>query len=395
VGTGFTEESLRTIHGKLTALERREPPVANPPTGAAAKGVHWVEPQLVAEVAFAEWTGDDSLRHPSFIGLREDKPAEEVSREAPVEPPPLPEPPAKVGGSTVAGVALTNPDRVLWPELSLTKLELARYYESIEELMLPHMADRPLSLVRCPSGYTAGCFYHKHIENFPKSVATVGIYEPGDDKTVPYARIRNLSSVIGLVQMGVLEIHPWGSRADAPDKPDRLIFDLDPDPDLPWSTVTATALLLRSELGRLGLHSWVKTTGGKGIHVVVPIRRTLTWDDARAFAKSFVESIVALEPRLLTSNMSKAKRGGRIFIDYLRNARGATAIAAYSSRARPEAPVSVPLYWEELEDAKERPTYNVHNLGDRVRTLPGDPWSDIASSRQSITSQARAKLGIR
>jgi bifunctional non-homologous end joining protein LigD len=273
--------------------------------------------------------------------------------------------------------------------------ELSLYYVSVAELMLPHIVDRPLSLVRCPGGFTGECFYQKHIENFPKAVATVDIDEPEEGRAVPYARVTGIDSVVGLAQMGVLEIHPWGSRADAPDKPDRLVFDLDPDTELPFSQIAATALLLRSELERLGLESWLKGTGGKGLHVVVPVARRHSWDEVRTFSRAFVDSIVAMAPDMFTANMSKAKRGGRIFIDYLRNARGATAVGAYSTRARPGATVSVPLLWSEIENTEERPEFTVRTLSERISApLFRDPWRDLAGSRQSITNAARSRLGI-
>lgn len=397
VGTGFSEESLADIHARLGKLERKTPPVSNPPKGAEASRIHWVDPDLVCEVAFTEWTDDGNLRHPSFLGLREDKKAADVIAEKPVD---LPEAAVPVdaqpsaGETTVAGVRLTHPDRVLWPDVGVTKLELCRYYESVAALMLPHVENRPLSLVRCPQGYTGECFYQKHVEHFPKAVATVGVYEPEERATVPYAKITGLASIIGLVQMGVLEMHPWGAKADDIDKPDRLVFDLDPDTELEWRVVTTTALLLRSELRRLGLESWLKTTGGKGLHVVVPVERRQNWAEAREFSRAFVDSIVRLEPRLFTANMSKAQRSGKIFIDYVRNTRGATAIAAYGARARPGAPVSVPLFWEEAEGATGRPEFTVRNLSSRLDSLHGDPWADLAQARQSITKKMRSQLGL-
>lgn len=395
VGTGFTDQSLDDIMRLLEPLARDEAPVADPPKGAMGRGIHWVEPRLVAEVAFAEWTSEGVPRHPSFKGLREDKPAEEIVAETPEELPAAPpeEAPAKASAPQVAGVRLTNPDRVLWPDVPLTKLELARYYEVVAELMLPHVSGRPLSLVRCPTGYTGECFYQKHIENFPKSVGTVMVFEPEEGTQAPYATVHDLAGIIGLAQMGVLEIHPWGSRNDAQEKPDRIVFDLDPDPALPFQTVAATALLLRSELDRLGLKAWLKTTGGKGLHVVVPVTRRRDWEATKAFSKAFVDHIVSLEPRLFTSNMSMSQRDGRVFIDYLRNARGATAVAAYSTRARPRAPVSAPLFWEELDVAEERPQYTVRNLPQRLAGMHGDPWADVSGMRQAITKEMVRTLG--
>ncbi len=404
VGTGFTERTLADLHGELKPLLRDDPPVMNPPDGAEAHGLHWVEPKLVAEVAFAEWTAEGALRHPSFLGLRVDKPAEEVVLETPSELPteaadtvatPEATPPTvsgKPGETTrVAGVVLTNPGRVFWPEIGFTKLDLTRFYEQVADRILPHVADRPLSLVRCPNGYTGECFYQKHAANFPPAVLTVDIPEGAAGEVTPYAWIDSLSGLIGLAQMGVLEVHPWGARRDNPDKPDRLVFDLDPDPALPWSQVAATALLLRSELGRLGLQSWLKTTGGKGLHVVVPITRRSTWSEARSFARAFVDSIVRIEPRMFTSNMRKGQRDGRIFIDYLRNSRGATAVAPYSTRAREWAPVSMPMAWEELEQTAERPVFTVANVAARLGDFP-DPWADIFSAHQSITRQVLARV---
>jgi bifunctional non-homologous end joining protein LigD len=225
-------------------------------------------------------------------------------------------------------------------------------------------------------------------------VATVAIHEPGENRTGHYARVTDLAGIIGLTQMGVLEIHPWGARADDPEKPDRMVFDLDPDPSVPWQTVAMTALLLRSELQRLGLRSWVKTTGGKGLHVALPVARNLGWDVFRDFARAFVDTIVAMEPRLFTANIRKARRTDKIFIDYLRNARGATAIAAYGSRARPGAPVSVPLHWQELEGMVERPVFTVRNLGQRLAGLDTCPWADMPGTRQSVTKAVRAKVGL-
>lgn len=394
VGTGFTDASLTDIHERLEGLQRETPPVVDPPQGADALGIHWVEPELVAEVAFAEWTADGRLRHPSFKGLREDKPAGEVVAErADAAPEPVERDVASAGTARFAGVVITSADRVIWPDTGVTKLELCRYYEMVADLMLPHVAHRPLSLVRCPDGIDSACFYQKRIKHFPGSVGTVDIYVPGDDVTVPYAQVKDLSGLIGLVQMNVLEIHPWGSRADDPDKPDRIVFDLDPDEDLPWKAVATTALLLRSELGRLGLQCWVKSTGGKGLHVVVPVTRRHEWGEVHGFARAFADRIVSLAPDRFTTNMSKARRVGRIFIDHMRNARGATAIAPYCVRSRPGAPVAVPLHWEELADAAERPVFTVRTLGDRLATLESDPWEGMGRARQSITRDVRAGLG--
>lgn len=395
-GTGFSDASLKEIHARLKPLEREAPPVSNPPTGALGHGIHWVEPELVAEVEFTEWTDEGVLRHPSFLGLREDKPSDEVIAEKPEELTPaedLPDEdihpedqPGKKGAAVenIAGVKLTHPDRVLWPDTGTTKLQAARYYEQVAEWMLPHVAGRPLSLVRCPQGYTGECFYQKSIRNFPAAVKTVPVYVPDDDEVKPFGTIDDLAGIIGLVQMGSLEIHPWGSRNEDIEKPDRLVFDLDPDTAMPFKQVSATAMLLRAELQRVGLQSWVKSTGGKGLHVVLPIDPGPSWDEAKTFAKAFVDSIVAIEPRMFTSNMSKAKRDNKIFIDYLRNSRGATAVGPYSTRARPGAPVAMPLTWDELASMDERPEFTVANAPTHVRDRGQDPWAEMNSTKQSI-----------
>lgn len=390
VGTGFSELSLKEIHARLTPLDRDTPPVVNPPKGALARGIHWVDPELVAEVEFAEWTEDRQLRHPAFLGLREDKPSTEVIAEQPAELTPAELAPAETDsakaatGSTVAGVKLTNPDRVLWPDTGTTKLDAARYYEQVAEWVLPHMVNRPLSLVRCPEGYTGECFYQKSIKHFPAAVKTIGVYVPEDDEVKPFGTIDDLAGLIGLVQMGVLEIHPWGSTNDDMERPDRLVFDLDPDTDMPFRQVAATAMLLRHELEWRGLQSWVKSTGGKGLHVVVPIDPGPSWDEAKTWCKRFVDFIVAMEPRAFTSNMSKAKRENKIFIDYLRNARGATAVGAYSTRARPGAPVAVPLFWDDLPDMTEKPEFTVANTPAYLRGRGEDPWAHLGDCRQSL-----------
>ncbi len=384
-----------------------------------------MKPELVAEVAFTEWTAEGVLRHPSFQGLREDKPAAEVVRERaqPVaaataatkgreEPAEVPDKvPAtskssakkataaaakptsgkKGGEAEVAGVRLSNPGKVLFPGQGLTKLDLALYYERIADYILPHLADRPLTLVRCPEGQARQCFYQKHVtEQFPASIRRVDVGEPE-----PYAAVDSLQGLIALVQMGVLELHIWGAHRDRIEQPDYLVFDLDPDEGLAWERVALGALTVRQRLADLGLKSFLKTTGGKGLHVVLPLTRRLGWDEVKAFTKAVSEDIVAAEPQLYTSKLPKASRKGKVFIDYLRNGRGATSICAYSTRSRPGAPVSTPLAWEELEDLDLRGnTYTVENLDARLASLKSDPWADFRTVKQSITRDMRKALGL-
>jgi bifunctional non-homologous end joining protein LigD len=425
VGTGFNEQLLTDLKKRLSRLTRKTPAFANPPRGAEARRSHWVEPELVAEVAFTEWTDEGILRHPSFQGLREDKAPAEVVRErpepagsakdsrrkvatapaqraastaraaAPAAPaakaPAKPAKRSKGKETEVAGVRLSNPDKVLFPGQGLTKLDLARYYESVADWILPHLADRPLTLVRCPEGQARQCFYQKHVsEQFPKAIHRVDV---GEEQ--PYGAIDSVAGLLALVQMGVLELHIWGAHRDRIEQPDYIVFDLDPDEGLDWERVVRGARTVRDRLAELGLRSFLKTTGGKGLHVVVPLTRRLGWDEIKAFTKALSEDIVSAEPSLYTSKLPKVRRQGKVFIDYLRNGRGATSICAYSTRARAGAPVSAPLFWEELDDPEVRGnTYTVENLPARLAALKSDPWEELNQVRQSITAAMRKKLRL-
>ncbi len=397
VGTGFDDLTLVELKRRLSRLERKTAPVVDPPRGAQARGVHWVRPELVAAVAFTEWTDDGRIRHPSYQGLREDKAAKDVMREGPRADSQRPAPVrarTPTGELRVAGVRVTSPDKVVWPDQGLTKADLVAYYESVADTVLKRLVDRPLTLVRCPSGADGKCFYQKHgNESVPDLVPRVDIGE--EDDAEPYMYVDGLPSLIALVQLGVLEFHVWGSRRDRLRRPDRLVFDLDPDEGLSYGRVAAAAHTLRELFGDMGLESFPKTTGGKGLHVVVPITRRTDWDDAKEFAHSVARRMTADDPAGFTANLSKKKRKGRIFVDYLRNAWNATAIADYSTRARPGAPVAVPIRWDEVDRrAKKPPFFSIRDVPARLAEDP-DPWPGFDDLRQSITAAAWKRVARR
>ncbi len=416
VGTGLDRAMLLALRKKLQPLIVPDPPFESLPPAAARRGVSWVRPEVVVEVGFTEWTADGSLRHPTLKGVREDKPAREIVREEPDSPPSprkkarrgaaarTPRAASKTGAATrgrssrassdteatdVAGIAISHPDRDLYPDEGITKLELARFYESIAPRILPHLADRPLSVVRCPQGSGKQCFFQKHTHgHFPDAVKSVAVKE--SKASAHYLMVDSVEGLVALVQMGVLELHPWGSRADRIENPDRLFFDLDPAPDVPWERVVEAALLLRELLERLELLSFLKTTGGKGLHVVVPLTRKHDWDAVKGFSHEIAIQMSQAAPELYVATASKAVRKGKIFIDYLRNGRGSTAVAPYSTRAKPGAPVSTPVAWKELDSDLRSDTFTVRNLAARLdRRGYRDPWADFLQTRQTLRSRRR------
>ena len=428
VGTGFDEAALAGIQRKLKKLAMDRSPFVDYGQKRPPRDVHWVKPELVAEVAFAEFTHEGVVRHPTFQGLREDKPAREVVREdeQPLPRSASPAPPTDVFGDVkaeytrplrtraeldqppstrsrgrrtpeeeVAGVRLSNPGKVLYPDVGVTKLELARYYEAIgEEWMLPYCADRPLTLVRCPDGAEKPCFYQKHAdENFPKAVGRVRLDEGKGDKDV-YTYVDSVPGLVSMVQMGVLELHVWGAKRDNPEKPDLFIIDLDPAPDVAWEKVVATALLARQELGELGLESWCKTTGGKGLHVAVPIARRASWDEMKEFTRRFCLKLSAMVPGQYVTTATLAKRKGKIFLDYLRNGRGATAVSAYSVRAKRICPVSTPVSWSEVTPSLDPEHFTPATVQRRLAKLKKDPWEGFRDTKQAITKSAREAVGM-
>ncbi len=417
-GTGFTQKTHRTLRDRLEPLARTASPFAVI-SAEGRRGAHWLSPELVAEVRFSTWTGENQLRHAAYLGLREDKPAREIRRENAAPQPKRdrhadpqtarseqekktsPEngartPPAAAAQPAAPPLRLTHPAKILDITSSLTKLQLATYLFAVAPQMLPHIAGRPLSLVRCPEGSGKPCFYQKHTNHMlPPGVGSVMVPDKKTGVPEPYITLDTAEALAGLAQMSVLEIHPWGSHNADLEHPDRIIIDLDPDESLPWETLTSAANDVRAHLKKLHLESFVKTTGGKGLHVVFPIMPEHDFETVKTWARNFVLGMERENARLYLSKMTKAARVGKIYLDYLRNERGATAVAPFSMRSRPGVPVSVPLAWKELE-AAGRPIFTVPNFDtwrDRLRT---DPWKKIGSLRQTLpvgafTPAAKAK----
>lgn len=391
VGTGFNDRQLEELHAMFRKAERKTSPFANAVPDQQA--IHWVTPKVVVEVEYTQRTRDGRLRHPAFHGLREDKNADEVRLPAQQSSTQSTRKTSERksagsrGSATVAGVRLTHPQRVLFPEMGLTKLELARHFETIGDWIVPALADRPVSLLRCPEGWNETCFFQKHPgDAIPDHVPVVTIAEKNDKRD--YVTVRSIADLVGLVQAGTLELHVWGSRTDDLERPDSLVFDLDPGPEVPWEDVVHAARGFGERLETLGLASFVRVTGGKGLHLVVPLTRKAEWEDAKAFAHAVSQQHARTDRKRLTTNMSRDKRRGRIFIDYLRNGRGATAIASYSPRARDGAPSAVPIRWDELGPALRPDGYRPASLRHRLTALNEDPWAGFAAAKRPITQKS-------
>ncbi len=393
VGTGYNAESAAEIQKALDRLHLDASPFAEVPR-SISREARWVKPELVAEIAFTEFTPDGVLRHPSFVGLRDDKAAKAVHRER--AKPAISNKPAKPDGrvplDTAKGIAaaerlgvrLTSPERIVFPSQGVTKAEIVAYYEAVADRMLPHLARRPLSLVRCPQGRARHCFFQKHDSGgFPDALRKVPITEK-DGKSEDYMYVDDLAGVVAGVQMNTLEFHIWGSHIDEIERPERIIFDIDPDEGLGFAEVRSAALDLRSELNTLGLKTFPMVTGGKGIHVIAPLQRRREWPEVKAFCKGFAEYLAREQPDRFTANIRKASRKGRMFIDYLRNERGSTAVAPYSTRSREGAPCAVPVTWDEVETLEAANLFSLEAAAWRAQQP--DPWPDYFGLRQSITA---------
>jgi bifunctional non-homologous end joining protein LigD len=412
VGSGFSGRLLTDLQHRLETRRRKASPFAEVPA-ALRRGAQWVEPDLVAQVEFSEWTEEGRMRQPVFLGLRDDREARHVVRERPgaVEGGGADTVSAgrpwealrshatrtrAVSGEEVVdllGVRLTHPDRVYYPDLGFTKLDLALYYVSIADTALPYLEGRPLTLVRCPDGIGGESFYQKHPGSWTlPQVRRVPV--PGEAEE--HLFVDSVPGLVALAQAGILEVHPWNSRAARLETPDQVIFDLDPDVALPFSRVAAAARRVRALLTDLGLESFVKTTGGKGLHVCVPLKPERGWEELAEFTRAVAVRLARDEPESFTANMAKAQRKGRIYVDYLRNVRGANAVGAYSTRARAGAPVSVPVAWEELDRLSGPADFTVAEVPLRVLGFgsdrSADPWSRYLELKQRVSASVTRAL---
>lgn len=406
VGTGFSQKLLSEMLKKFSKNVRGTSPFANTDLIEKKSEVTWLKPTFVGEVSFTEFTHDDILRHPSFLGLREDKEAKDVGKEIEHEaiskktqkkenvanikahkkgkPSKHSLKPTSNSEMIAFGtVKISNPKKILYPKPKITKQEIASYYHKISDRILPYITERPLSILRCPDGFGQECFFQKHfLKSFSDSLHPIHIQGDKQD----YFYIKDEEGLINLVQLGVLEFHPWGSRIDNVEKPDMIIFDLDPAPNVEWNLIIASALFIKEQLEKLELQSFIKTTGGKGLHIVIPITRKLEWSEVKDFAHKFALKMCELQPEFFICKMTKSERSGKIFIDYLRNGRGATAVAPYSTRARGNASISTPVSWKELKNIKSADQYTLSNIIARLSKIK-DPWEGFFTCRQSISKE--------
>lgn len=358
VGTGFDTAELSRLMASMAPLEQKAPTVEAP--RAEVGGAHWLRPKLVAEIAYTEMTNEGTLRHPSYLGLREDKKPEAVVLETERHATDLPAP-------ATSSIVISNRERIIYPESNITKGQLADHYAAVAAIMLPSVGNRPISLVRCPQGRAKKCFFQKHdAGSFGARVHQIGVVEK-DGHEEPYLYVDDADGLITCVQMGTVEFHGWGARIEDIEKADRLVFDLDPDEGLDFEVVRAAALQFRDALRSIGLETFPMVTGGKGVHVIAPLTPRAAWPEVKAFAYRLAQTVAQRDPRHFTTALPKAQRKGRIFVDYLRNQRGATAVMPYSARARPRATVAAPISWTEMKTIEAPSHFHVGDAPELVR----------------------------
>lgn len=393
VGTGWDATTAQGLKSRLAQIEVGASPFGKQrlnERGAGEGALHWVQAKLVAEVEFADWTADQQLRHATFVALRADKAARAVRRETAV----MPSGPVLVpgGGTIVEGIAVSNPGRIVDAASGVTKLELVRYYASVAEWLLPHLQGRPCSLVRGPQGVGGELFYQKHLNE--QQVAEVRELPVSVwPEHAPLLEVPTAKALAAAAQMNVIEFHTWNMKARKPAAPDRVVFDLDPGDGVRWDQVQEAALLVRGMLTELGLQSWLKTSGGKGLHVVAPLTPGAGWDAVLAFSQAVVQHLARVIPQRFVDRMGAGNRVGRIFVDYLRNKHGATTAAAFSARSRPGLGVSMPIAWDDLPALQRSDQWNVRTAREHLSFQQSDPWADYWKCKQDLKAGSQA-LGL-
>lgn len=405
VGTGFDTGVLQSVYKKLKPLMQARCPFPELPKGPGVAQAHWLKPKLVAEISFAEWTKDGLLRQAVFHGLRTDKPAKQIRREQAVALPageaqavlPLhraaaPKASPEAGAQAFHGIVITHPERIIDPASGLSKLDVARYFDAIAPHILPHLENRPVYLLRSPGGLNGKAFFQRHAGR--GAIPGVRILDPTvDPEHQPLMVIDTSQALIGTAQMGTLELHACNATADKIERPDCMVFDLDPDPALPWKAIAEGARLTKQLLDELGLKSFVKTSGSKGLHVVVPLARRHGWDIVTQFSKAVAQHLAHAFPDRFIATMGEENRVRKIYIDYLRNSKMASTVVPYSTRARSHLPVSVPIAWEELDAIRDSAMWTIQTLPQRLAQQHHDPWQEFFATRQVITRRMRDAMG--
>ncbi|SPB18286.1 ATP-dependent DNA ligase [Caballeronia novacaledonica] len=398
VGSGFDHATLVAVKKELDKREVKRMPFASEPQERSRTPVHWVKPELVAECNFAEWTKERIVRQASFVSLRDDKPARQIVKEEPVAARKVAAKKTaaakkvKAGSAEIEGVKISHPDRVIDKSTGLRKIDVVEYYASVAGWMLPHLKDRPVSLVRAPEDIAGELFFQKHSAKL--AIPHIKQHADIDPGHPPLLTIESPKALVGTAQMGTIELHTWNAVASNIEKPDRMVFDLDPGEGVGWERMIEAAKLTKHLLDELGLASFCKTSGGKGFHVVVPLAKQAGWDDMKDFSQAVAQHMASTLPKLFSAKMGMQNRKGKIFIDYLRNNRGSSTVAAFSLRARPGLGASMPLSWDELDEVESGDQWNIGNVRERLDALKSDPWAGYDKARQRLTAEMKKRLGM-
>ncbi|BAN23307.1 DNA ligase D [Caballeronia insecticola] len=409
VGSGFDHATLVAVKKELDRRESKRMPFASEPQERSRTPVHWVKPELVAECNFAEWTKERIVRQASFVSLRDDKPARQIVKEEPAAAKKVAKKAAtktatktaakksvaaktKSASTEVDGVKISHPERVIDKSTGLRKIDVVEYYASVADWILPHLKDRPVSLVRAPEDIGGELFFQKHSAKL--AIPHITQHPDIDPGHPPLLTIESAGALVGTAQMGTVELHTWNAVASNIEKPDRMVFDLDPGEGVGWARMIEAARLTRELLVELGLESFCKTSGGKGFHVVVPLVKQAGWDEMKDFSQAVAQHMASTLPKLFSAKMGMQNRKGKIFIDYLRNNRGSSTVAAFSLRARPGLGASMPIAWEELDDVQSGDQWNIGNVRERLDALKDDPWAGYERARKRLTADMKKRLGL-